>query len=118
MKPMRRSTRVDQTSRVKTSRPNWSVPSQCAPLGPWSTSVRFCVVGEYEVISGAKIATRMSAPTITIPATSEPLRYQGRSERERAGRRPAVTGGEGRGRGGGHRTASVLARSTRGSSSV
>ena len=54
--------------------------------------MRFCVVGEYGVSRGAKIATRMSAPTMTIPATSEPLRYQGRSERERAGPRAGLTG--------------------------
>ncbi len=36
------------------------------------------MIGEYEVSQGARIATRMSAPTITIPATREPLRYQGR----------------------------------------
>ena len=44
-------------------------------------SVRFCVIGEYGVSSGAKIATRMSAPRITMPATSERLRYQRRSDR-------------------------------------
>ncbi len=50
------------------------------------------MTGEYGVSKGAKIATRTSAPTITIPATSEPLRYQGRRERDRAARRAALTG--------------------------
>ena len=49
-------------------------------------------MGEYEVIKGAKTATRMSPPTTMIPAMSEPLRYQGRSERDRTARRPGLTG--------------------------
>src|SRR5580704_4915014 len=56
------------------SRPNSSVPSQCAALGPCSVASRFCWTGEYRPITGASTASSSSAPVRPAPATKAGVR--------------------------------------------
>ena len=56
------------------SRPNSSVPSQCAALGPWSVASRFCCTGLYRPITGASTASSSRAPVRPAPATKAGVR--------------------------------------------
>ena len=56
------------------SRPNSSVPSQCAALGPCSVASRFCWTGLYRPITGASTASSSRTPVRPAPATKAGVR--------------------------------------------
>ena len=56
--PTKAELRMPRRVRATTSRPRWSVPSQCAPLGPWSRTARSVARS-----SGSRDAKINNAPT-------------------------------------------------------
>ena len=58
---MMKSRRVAATTRLKTSRPSWSVPNQCSIDGGLSVAVAALASGSYGTIQGPiKAAIRIS----------------------------------------------------------
>src|SRR5215211_3618849 len=77
--PAESELREPQTSRLQTSRPALSVPSQCLALGGSSKSVRTVAVGLYRPVTGAPIArsttrTRKARPARAIGFSPKPVR--------------------------------------------
>src|SRR5512141_323339 len=62
--------------RLSTSRPSWSVPSQCAAEGGLSLVERTCLRGSAGAMSGADTATRINMAIRINPATLSGLRLQ------------------------------------------
>ena len=62
--------REPKSIRLRTSRPSWSVPSQCAWLGGKRICFTSYAPGSYGARTGARIATSPSRITTTPPATA------------------------------------------------
>ena len=60
--------RDPQMTRLSTSRPDWSVPIQCAASGSISLSRMLTATGSWGAISGAKIEASTSRPAMQAPA--------------------------------------------------
>src|SRR5579864_1909657 len=56
------------------SRPNSSVPNQCAPLGGWSREGKSMLLGFCGAIHGANCAKVMNTATSTMPMDASTLR--------------------------------------------
>ena len=76
--PITRDWRAPHTRRLNTSRPSWSMPSQCSADGPglfpgvtWSSQV--LAPGSYGAMSGAKIATIRKNAMRVVPMMASGL---------------------------------------------
>src|SRR5580765_1447094 len=79
--------RAPHTSRASTSRPNWSVPSRCARLGPLSSAPKSIATGSAVTKTGATSPTSAVRPTMASPTSASRLRVSRPSARLRSGRR-------------------------------
>src|SRR5688572_31582009 len=86
--------RAPQTRRASTSRPNWSVPSRCARLGPLSRAPKSIATGSAVTNSGATSPTRAVSPTMASPTSASRLRQSRPSARWRVGSGEAEAGVE------------------------
>src|SRR5579872_1866249 len=68
--PTTSSTRLPKISRLRTSRPNSSVPSQWRAVGPMSLSARTWCAGSYGERYGAHTATATRTPMIAPPPSA------------------------------------------------
>src|SRR5262249_35489747 len=78
MRPTVSDTRVPWISRLRMSRPNWSVPSQWAWLGVCRRSRIATRSGSWGAIRGARHATSTSAARQAAPAGEAPSRRRRR----------------------------------------
>src|SRR5690554_2728954 len=92
--PVRSETRAPYTTRLKTERPNSSVPNQCSAEGGCRRARRFCLAGGASAMTGARTATSTSASTSTRPNTAMRFRKKRRTAGER--RKPVRTSGTAR----------------------
>src|SRR5438309_2020624 len=74
--------------RLRVSRPISSVPSRCCAVGAFSRLRALRSVGSYGAISGAKSATRITRPTMTIPTAASRMCHN-RRMKSRTGAPPA-----------------------------
>ena len=81
MTPIRMVSRAPNTTRLKTSRPNSSVPNQCAPPGGESRLPAPICRGSNGAIHEASTATITSAATMHNPTTPLGLRRSVRQNR-------------------------------------
>ena len=82
--PACRDVWAPQMMRLSTSRPNSSVPIQCARLGGSCSTRKSCRFGSYGLTCAAKIAARVTASSTSVPTNP------GRELKKR--RRAAVQG--------------------------
>ena len=59
--------RLPQITRLRISRPSWSVPNQCEDEGGNNRSAKDCRSGSAGASAGARLATTISTKTMTIP---------------------------------------------------
>src|SRR5919201_3194510 len=85
-KPATSDTRVPQMTRLNTSRPTLSVPSQCARPGRARLLPRFCASGSYGASSGAASAMTMAASSTAAPNGASRARVARRSASQRRSR--------------------------------
>src|SRR5437773_6448525 len=84
--PATSDTGVLQFTRLSTSRPTLSVPSQCARPGRARMFPRFCASGSYGASSGAASATTMAASNTAAPNGASRARAARRSASQRRSR--------------------------------
>src|SRR5215467_3235044 len=85
-KPATSDTRVPQITRLSTSRPTLSVPSQCARPGRARLLPRFCASGSYGDSSGAASATMTAVRSTAAPKGASRARAARRSASQRRSR--------------------------------